>query len=1014
MSSPDPFHVSAGASALGIVAAWLCAGGGLVAGWKLVKVADGEGPGWRMTGWLAGLAVWAGCFWAALQWGLSALALDTLVQLRALPALGLALALPLGLAALALLVGLAVQRRRIAWLQASLGREQGWIAQAPDGLLMADGDGRVLHVNRAAATLLGLDADAVVGRDASDLLAPGDEALLRWLRSAQDGALHGTAAAARPADDFELTLRTPDGVMRALRLAVSRPARPGTPPGCVISVCDQSRRKAIENTLRASEQQLRTLLANIPGVSFRNLVDERLSTRFMSDGVHALTGWPAEDFARGHKRLGELIHPADRDRVAAEMRAAVAGRRHHVAEYRLLRRDGSECWVWQTGSAVQGEPGEPAWIDGVLFDITQTRQRHAGFEGTVDALHRAMGVIEFDMAGRILSANDRMRGWMGCAADELAGLHHDDLTEPSPGRQTAFEALWQRLRRGEFESGEYRRLTRKGTEFWMQGSYNPIFDADGTPFKVLLLATDINARRQMERALRDAKDRAEQAAAARTMFLANLSHEIRTPMNAIIGFTDVLLDGPLEAGTRRHLQTVRQSARSLLTLLNGILDTAKLEKGALQLELADFSLRAVVQQASDALRLGAEQKGLQFTVHWDPTLATHFHGDAQRIRQVVINLLGNAIKFTERGRVSLDVARAGDAVELAFRDTGIGIEADRLAAIFDPFSQADASTSRRFGGTGLGTTIARQLVGLMGGSIDVDSRVGEGSTFVVRLPLAPARAEPAAAPAPRLRALPVPPPLDVLAVDDAADNRELLQVALGRAGHRVRVAGSAQEALAAVGAQRFDVILMDLHMPEVDGLAGAREIRRRESEARVLPTSAPTPIIALTASVLTEDRVAAQAAGMQGFTAKPFALPELLAEMARVTGRTEAPRVAEPVRPLHGGPPAAIDRNQRVSSPSASPAARLSRNATQARALALLQTVQRSELGDDAALRELEAALAAHGEADSATALVRAIDHFDFPAARQLLEALVQRLAGAAPLPPLRDAAARTEITEQT
>ncbi|MES2531563.1 MAG: ATP-binding protein, partial [Pseudomonadota bacterium] len=579
--------------------------------------------------------------------------------------------------------------------------------------------------------------------------------------------------------------------------------------------------------------------------------------------------------------------------------------RSYVTEYRLMHRDGGECWVWQSGSALQGAPGDPPCIDGVMFDITEMRLRHAAFEGTVDAVHRVMGVMEFDMQGRVLSANERMLGWIGYALDELRGLHHSELLGDTPAGRTAFEALWQRLRRGEYETGEFRRTTREGAEFWIQASYNPIFDTDGTPFKVLLLATDINARRQMERALREAKARAEQAAAAKTMFLANMSHEIRTPMNAILGFTDVLLGGPLADEQRRHLQTVRQSGRALLALLNGILDTAKLEKGALELELADFSLRELVQHTADSLRLGAQAKGLAFDVHWAPDVGDRFHGDAQRIRQVLINLLGNAIKFTERGGVRLDVQRDGDGdtdtdtatatgrVHFLVNDTGIGIPADRIAAIFDPFSQADASTSRRFGGTGLGTTIARQLVELMGGRIDVESTPDVGSTFHVRLPLPPAQA-PVAGPDEAGTPAIVPPPLDVLAVDDVAENRELVALALGRAGHRVSVAASAAEALTLFGRAQFDVVLMDLHMPGTDGLEAARSIRWLESAGE----RAPTPIVALTASVLAEDRLAAQKAGMEGFSPKPIELPVLLAEMARVTGRVAEPgAVPVPVAP---------------------------------------------------------------------------------------------------------------------
>ncbi len=801
-------------------------------------------------------------------------------------------AIVLPVISLALATAFAMRCYRVlgARAQREATRLGAFVENAPDGLITADREGRILTINPAALAVLNRRLDDVLGQNAGRVLAPEDASFADWLHRAPG------ADAAGP-HDFETTAERPDGSALALRLAVSRvtpdAALDGDGPCFVIMLSDLGRRKAIENALRVSEQQARSLASNIPGVSFRSRVDARLGTLFVSPAIVELIGWPAEDFTSGRRTLGELIHPADHERVVDEMRTAIATGRSYVTEYRLMHRDGGECWVWQSGSALQGAPGDLPCIDGVMFDITEMRLRHAAFEGTVDAVHRVMGVIEFDMQGRVLSANERMLGWMGYGLDELRGMHHSELTGDAPAGRTAFDALWQRLRRGEYETGEFRRTTREGAEFWIQASYNPIFDTDGTPFKVLLLATDINARRQMERALREAKARAEQAAAAKTMFLANMSHEIRTPMNAILGFTDVLLGGPLAEEQRRHLQTVRQSARALLALLNGILDTAKLEKGALALELADFSLRELVQHTADSLRLGAQAKGLAFDVRWAPDAGDHFFGDVQRIRQVLINLLGNAIKFTGRGGVQLAVQRDGEHVHFLVSDTGIGIPSDRIAAIFDPFSQADASTSRRFGGTGLGTTIARQLVELMGGRIDVESTPDVGSTFHVRLPLQPAQASVALQGEADTTAV-VPPPLDVLAVDDVAENRELVAIALGRAGHRVTTATGAADALTLFGRSHFDLVLMDLHMPGTDGLEAARSIRWLEAAG----ARAPTPIIALTASVLAEDRLAAQQAGMEGFSPKPIELPVLLAEMARVTGRVAEPgAVPVPIAP---------------------------------------------------------------------------------------------------------------------
>ncbi|WP_159822268.1 MHYT domain-containing protein [Colwellia sp. 20A7] len=386
---------------------------------------------------------------------------------------------------------------------------------------------------------------------------------------------------------------------------------------------------------------------------------------------------------------------------------------------------------------------------------------------------------------------------------------------------------------------------------------------------------DITERKIMESAIIASKEKAEQAAATRSAFLANMSHEIRTPMNAIIGFSDILLDEELEQSHRKHLNTINQSAKSLLHILNDVLDSAKLDKGKFQLEYRDFSLVEEVDSVVSTLWLQAQSKDLAINLNIDKTAQRFYNGVPDRIRQVLTNIIGNSIKFTEQGSIYIDIHNTqSDVLHFSITDTGIGMTPPQLATIFDAFAQADESMSRRFGGTGLGTTISKQLVELMGGTISAQSEEGQGSTFEFSIPIKVVKAS-AKKQVPQAHT--ELSPLSILVVDDIEQNIELLSLVLKRHRHSVSVARNGEQALLKMESDCFDVVLMDIQMPVMDGLTAS--IKRREFEQENdLPK---LPIIALTASVLPQDKRSAVEAGMNGFANKPIDVNQLIGEIAR-------------------------------------------------------------------------------------------------------------------------------------
>lgn len=673
----------------------------------------------------------------------------------------------------------------------------------------------------------------------------------------------------------------------------------------------QRRRRGYARVLTESRETARqvaeahrvAVLAEQLGGSGHFRLDIKTMELTTSAGLYELYGMLKDDGPVGLEALLSLYGEADREGLVNMVSQVVLTRSPVRAESRLRLPDGREKTILTQTNPELDETGELAAVFGISFDVTEARRRE--FElAESEARLRLLAdnvtdiVLWIGSTGRILYASPSVSS-CGYTPEDLLDRDLADFIE-AQDQEDARRLLDKALRPATPEEelrGEFRFQTRDGPgrTVWLEGYARAIRDPGGRARSVVINFRDVTRRRELEQDLREAKVRAEAATEAKSEFLANMSHEIRTPLTGVIGFSEILSRTPgLPASAESHVQKVVTSGKALLSVVNDILDFSKLEAGQVELDPGPVNLADFLREVVDLFSLKAAAKGLALEVEIEEGAPDYILADRGRLQQVLSNLMSNAVKFTDQGSIGVRARydRESSTLVVSVTDTGIGIPAMQMDKLFQRFMQADGSITRQFGGTGLGLSICRQLIHLMGGSIQLTSTPGSGSTFTFDIHAPPAD-PPQVSRGSNLTGAESVEALRVLIVDDLDTNRELVRTLLEATGQTVEEASSGFQAVSLAMGQPYDIILMDLQMPGMDGFAASRAIRQLSH------LNNNTPIIALSANVLAEHIEEAKRAGMNDHVSKPIVPTRLFAALNRWAGeRVPSPEgvVSDPQR----------------------------------------------------------------------------------------------------------------------
>ncbi len=770
-----------------------------------------------------------------------------------------------------------------------------------EGIYALDAEGCCTFLNREAERLLGWNKEELIGKPIHNIIhfqtANGTRI------SEQDCPTHRAIVSGATFRSDDDTFTRKDGTVFPIAIVAVPLLDTGSVVGSVAGFHDISERKLTQQALGESEKKYRSVVENLSEVVFQT--DWQGLWTYLNPAWSEITGFPVEE-SLGTNMLNH-VHPDDRQ-INFEQFMPLIERRKDFCRYevRFTTKDGGFRWLEVFATLSLDEHDQIIGTTGVLNDVTERRLAEDRLRDQLQFTQQLIEVTPYpiyfqDVEGHYLGFNKAFETFWGIERGEWTG-------------KTVYDLLPRDLAHMHHDMDQHL-LRETGTQSYeapVQAADHKVHDtiyqkasftrADGSVAGLIGIISDITEIKRAAAELQRAAEAAEAANRSKSDFLANMSHEIRTPMNGIIGMTELALDTELNPEQREYLGMVKSSADALLTIINDILDFSKIEAGKLGIEDIPFSLHQTLNESIKTLSLRATQKGLRLEAQIPPEVPEHLTGDPGRLRQILINLVGNAIKFTERGEIVVSVeleASEGNEATLHFsiRDSGIGIPPDKQKDIFDAFSQADGSITRKYGGTGLGLSITTRLVEMMHGKIWVESEHGIGSTFhfTARFGLC---GETGQEEKNEVAAQGIRTRYSILLVEDNPINQLLARTLLEKAGHLVTLANNGCEGLEMLALASFDLVLMDMQMPEMDGIEATLRIREKERQH-----GDHIPIIAMTANAMQGDRERCLEAGMDGYLSKPIQAGQLFATIETIllfNDRAKTVEIRDEAQP--GGP----------------------------------------------------------------------------------------------------------------